>query len=32
MVNENVDFKPIEGIRASGGNWFEEIRFAGQLN
>jgi len=27
-VNENVDFKPIEGIRASGGNWFEEIRFA----
>ena len=23
-----MDFKPIEGIRASGGNWFEEIRFA----
>ena len=27
-VNENCDFKPIEGIRASGGNWFEEIRYA----
>ena len=27
-VNENVDDKPIEGIRASGGDWFEEIRFA----
>ena len=27
-VNENCDFKPIEGIRAAGGNWFEEIRYA----
>lgn len=27
-VNENVDHKPIEGIRSAGGNWFEEIRFA----
>lgn len=27
-VNENVDNKPLEGVRASGGNWFEEIRFA----
>ena len=27
-VNENIDHKPIDGIRASGGNWFEEIRFA----
>ena len=27
-VNENCDFKPIEGVRAAGGNWFEEIRFA----
>ena len=27
-VNENIDQKPIEGIRSSGGNWFEEIRFA----
>ncbi len=27
-VNENVDSKPIEGVRAAGGNWYEEIRFA----
>lgn len=27
-VNENVDRKPIEGVRAAGGNWFEEIRYA----
>jgi phosphonate transport system permease protein len=27
-VNENVDNRPLEGVRASGGNWFEEIRFA----
>lgn len=27
-VNENIDHKPIEGVRASGGNWYEEIRFA----
>jgi len=27
-VNENIDLKPIDGVRASGGNWFEEIRFA----
>ena len=27
-VNENIDSKPLEGVRASGGNWFEEIRFA----
>ena len=27
-VNENIDHKPIEGIRSAGGNWFEEIRFA----
>ena len=27
-VNENCDNNPIDGIRASGGNWFEEIRFA----
>lgn len=25
-VNENVDTKPMEGIRASGGSWFDEIR------
>jgi phosphonate transport system permease protein len=27
-VNENIDLRPIEGVRAAGGNWFEEIRFA----
>jgi len=27
-VNENIDHDPIDGIRASGGNWFEEMRFA----
>ena len=27
-VNENIDHNPIDGIRASGGNWFQEIRFA----
>lgn len=26
-VNENVSDRPIEGVRAVGGNWFEEIRF-----
>ncbi len=25
-VNENVDTKPMEGIRAAGGSWFDEIR------
>ena len=27
-VNENISDNPIEGIRASGGNWVQEIRFA----
>jgi len=27
-IVENIDMKPIEGIRASGGNWFETMRFA----
>lgn len=26
-VNENISTLPIDGIRASGGNWFHEIRF-----
>jgi phosphonate transport system permease protein len=26
-VNENVDQQPLEGIRASGGNWFQMIRY-----
>ncbi|BCW89377.1 hypothetical protein sos41_25390 [Alphaproteobacteria bacterium SO-S41] len=26
-VHENIDMKPLEGVRASGGNWFHMIRF-----
>lgn len=26
-VNENIDHKPLEGIRAAGGTWFDEIRY-----
>ncbi|MEM8949547.1 MAG: phosphonate ABC transporter, permease protein PhnE [Pseudomonadota bacterium] len=26
-VNENVSTGPIEGVRATGGGWFEEMRF-----
>jgi phosphonate transport system permease protein len=27
-VNENVDLKPIEGLRAAGASWFQSIRYA----
>lgn len=27
-VVENIDPKPLDGVAASGGNWFERIRFA----
>lgn len=27
-VNENVDPKPIEGLRAAGASWFQSIRYA----
>jgi phosphonate transport system permease protein len=27
-VNENISPLPIDGVRASGGNWFHEMRFA----
>ena len=27
-VNENINLLPVDGIRAAGGTWFEEIRFA----
>ena len=27
-VNENISNHPIEGVRATGGNWIQEIRFA----
>lgn len=26
-VHENIDMKPLEGVRAAGGNWFHLIRF-----
>lgn len=28
-VNENIDMRADEGLRAVGGNWFERVRFAG---
>ena len=27
-VNENIDRKPIEGLKAVGGTWFQRMRFA----
>jgi phosphonate transport system permease protein len=27
-ANENVDSRPIEGVRAAGGNWFQVMRYA----
>jgi phosphonate transport system permease protein len=27
-VNENISVLPIDGVRAAGGTWFQEIRFA----
>lgn len=27
-VVENIDPKPVEGVRATGANWFEQVRFA----
>lgn len=26
-VNENVDHRPMDGIRSAGGSWFDEVRF-----
>lgn len=26
-VHENIDMKPLEGVRAVGGNWFHVVRF-----
>ena len=26
-VNENIDMRPLEGIKASGGTWFDQIRY-----
>ena len=27
-VNENIDMRPLDGVRAAGANWFQMIRFA----
>jgi phosphonate transport system permease protein len=27
-VNENIDMKPVDGITATGGSWFQAMRFA----
>ncbi|MBR9762848.1 MAG: phosphonate ABC transporter, permease protein PhnE [Rhodobacteraceae bacterium] len=27
-VNENIDMRPLEGVRAAGGTWFDQIRYA----
>lgn len=26
-VNENIDMRPLEGIKAAGGTWFDQIRY-----
>jgi len=26
-VNENIDMRPLEGVRAAGGTWFDRIRY-----
>lgn len=26
-VNENIDMKPVEGVKAAGGTWFDQIRY-----
>lgn len=26
-VNENIDMRPLDGVKASGGSWFQMIRF-----
>ncbi len=26
-VNENADMRPVEGMRAAGGNWLEAVRY-----
>ncbi len=27
-VNENIDMRPLEGVKAAGGTWFDQIRYA----
>ena len=26
-VNENIDMRPLEGVKASGGTWFQQMRY-----
>ena len=26
-ANENIDMRPVEGVRASGGTWFQQMRY-----
>jgi len=26
-ANENIDMRPLDGIKASGGNWFQQMRY-----
>ena len=26
-VNENIDMRPLEGVKAAGGSWFDQIRY-----
>ena len=26
-VNENIDMRPLDGVKASGGNWFQQVRY-----
>ena len=26
-ANENIDMRPVEGIKASGGDWFQQVRY-----
>ena len=26
-ANENVDMRPVEGVRAAGGSWFDQMRY-----
>ena len=27
-VNENIDMRPLEGVKGAGGTWFDQIRYA----
>jgi len=27
-ANENIDMRPLDGVKAAGGSWFDQIRYA----